>query len=215
MQRTVRMSLLLTLALSACSVIPASPETVPSVTAEAAPPLTTSDVPDPKLISTVGTPHIEQPPDPERRFTPAPPEPQDCGYQWAYQDLPELSSAFQRSLQTLQPDAQGTAFAFGENCILANGSVGAFLPMETDFNMMLQVSDLKNESDLGEWVVKVMQVISVLPPEWIAGPRPGRVTLVFQSAGEEKTISFYINQYQELPAGLSRAEIFRRLQIPQ
>lgn len=177
MQRTVRAFLFLAL-LSACSAIPAAPQTAP-------PPTT--------------------------RPTDLPP----CGYQWAYQDLPELSSTFQQSLQTLHPEAQGTAFAFGENCMLADGSVGTFLPMETDFNVTLQVSDLTNESELGEWIVKLMQVISAIPPEQILGPRPGRVSLGFQSGGESKNISFYINQYQGLPAGLSNAEIFQQLQIPQ
>lgn len=215
MQKIVQMLLFLTLLLSGCSALPAAPETAPSVTAEAPLPLPTTDVPNPNPISTVGTPHIDQPPDPEVQVTAAPPDPQNCGYQWAYQDLPELSSAFQQSLQTLQPEAQGNAFAFGENCMLADGSVGAFLPMETDFNVTLQVSDLNNESELGEWIVKVMEVVTAIPPEQISGPRPGRVSLGFQSGGESKNISFYINQYQELTAGLSRAEIFQQLQIPQ
>jgi len=99
--------------------------------------------------------------------------------------------------------------------MLADGSVGSFLAMETDFNITLQVRDLNNESELGEWIVKVMQIITAIPPEQIVGPRPGRVSLGFQSAGETKNISFYINQYQELPAGLSSAEIFQQLQIAQ
>jgi hypothetical protein len=87
--------------------------------------------------------------------------------------------------------------------------------METDFNITLQVSDLNNESDLGDWIVKVMQVITEIPPEQIVGPRPGRVSLTFQSAGNEKNVTFYINQYQGLPVGLSAAEIFQQLQAPQ
>jgi hypothetical protein len=204
MQKFLRLLLLCTVILSACSVIPAAPQTVSPGTTEHPFPLPTTAVPDSKPISTVGTPHIEQPPDP-----------QNCGYQWAYQDLPELSGSFQQSLQSLQPEAQATAFAFGENCILSDGSVGGFLPMETDFNITLQVSDLNNESDLGEWIVKVMQVITEIPPEQIVGPQPGRISLTFQSGGNEKNVTFYINQYQELPSGLSAAEIFQQLQVPQ
>jgi hypothetical protein len=87
--------------------------------------------------------------------------------------------------------------------------------METDFNITLQVSDLTDTSDLGEWVVKVMQVISAIPPEQIQGPRPGRVSLVFQSGSEQQGINFYINRFQDLPAGLSHAQIFQALQAPQ
>jgi hypothetical protein len=41
--------------------------------------------------------------------------------------------------------------------------------METDFNIILQVNDLTNESDLGEWIVKVMQVILTIPQDQIVG----------------------------------------------
>ena len=215
MQRIVRLFLFLTSLLSACSAIPAAPQSVPSIPTNLPLPLSPTAISDIQPISTVGTPHFDQPPDIERLVTSAPTDPQSCGYQWAYQDLPRLSSKFQQALQALQPVAQGSAFVFGENCILADGSVGSFLPMETDFNITLQVGDLNNESDLGEWIVKVMQVITAIPPEQIVGPRPGRVSLGFQSAGETKNISFYINQYQELPSGLSSAEIFQQLQITQ
>ena len=87
--------------------------------------------------------------------------------------------------------------------------------METDFNITLQVSDLSNDFELGEWIIKVMEIITTLPPDQIVGPRPGRVSLTFQSGGDEKNVTFYINQYQELPPGLSPADIFQQLQAPQ
>jgi hypothetical protein len=87
--------------------------------------------------------------------------------------------------------------------------------METDFNVTLQASDLNNESEMGDWIVRVMQVITEIPPEQIVGPQPGRVSLTFQSGAEQKIVNFYINQYQGLPPGLSPAEIFQALQMPQ
>jgi hypothetical protein len=201
-QKNFRLLLPCTMILSACSAIPAAPETISSASPEVSSLTTTA--PNPKLISTLGTPHIEQPPNS-----------QNCGYQWAYQDLPELTSSLQQSLQAFQPEAQAEAFAFGENCILPDGTVGGFLPMETDFNIALQVGELNNEMELGEWIVKVMQVILEIPPEQIVGPRPGRVSLTFQSAGDERHVAFYVNQYQELPSGLSPVEIFQQLQTPQ
>jgi hypothetical protein len=210
MRKFQRILLIWTLVLSACSVMPAAPQTVPPGTTEPPFPLPTTAIPNSKPISTVGTPHIDQGPD--GAITAAP---QNCGYQWAYQDLPELSLNFLQALQALQPEAQATAFAFGENCVLPDGSIDRFLPMETDFNSTLQVADLNNESDLGDWIVKVMQVISAIPPDQIVGPRPGRVSLTFQSNSEQKVVNFYINQYQDLPSGLSPTEIYQALQVPQ
>ncbi|HEX9387333.1 MAG TPA: hypothetical protein VF918_13500 [Anaerolineales bacterium] len=213
MQRIFLTFLLWTLILCACSTRVASPQPIPPTATDAPLSFPTTVVPDPTLIATLSTPHIDQPPDGET--TPAPPNPQDCGYQWANQDLPELSSSFQKSIQALQPEAQTNAYAFGENCMLADGSIGGFSAMETDFNITLQVNDLTNESELGEWIVKVMQVIENIPPDQIVGPQPGRVSMIFQSNGDQKIVNFYINQYQALPAGLSNSEIYQALQIPQ
>ena len=165
--------------------------------------------PPPKLIATLSTPHIEQGPDGAATLDPS--YPRDCGYQWAYKDLPELSSAFLQALQGLQAEAQANVFAFGEDCVYADGSA-AFIPMETDFNITLQVADLADESGLGEWIVRVMQIIESIPPDQIVGPRPGRVSIRFQSNGEQAGVNFYIDQYQNLPTGLSNAEIYQHLQ---
>ena len=138
----------------------------------------------------------------------------NCGYQWAQKDLPELSGQFQQAIHELQPEAKANAFAFGEDCVYADGHA-VFSAMETDFNITLQVSDLSNESHLGEWIVKVMQVVEDIPPEKIEGPRPGRVSLEFRSGSEQKYVHFYIDQYKALPDGLSTTEIYQTLQTPQ
>ncbi len=124
--------------------------------------------------------------------------------------MPELSSEFQESIRLLQPEAQATAFGFGEDCIHADGSV-TFTPMETDFNITLQTGDLSDE-EAGEWVVKIMQVIKNIPPDQIMGPRPGRVIILFESSGQRKGANFYIDAYDALPTGLSNADIYRALQ---
>jgi hypothetical protein len=198
-QRIFRTFLFWTLMLCACSAgVPASP--VLSSTTEAPLPLPTTAIPDSN---------------PEGQVTTIPPSSQNCGYQWAQQDLPELSSSFQQSVQALLPEAQANAFAFGENCVLADGSIAGFSAMETDFNITLRVGDLTSESDLGEWIVKVMQVIESIPPEQIVGPRPGRVSFTFQAGGDQMVVNFYVDRYQSLPSGLSNREIFQALQAPQ
>jgi hypothetical protein len=174
---------------------------------------TTAAPPSTKLIATFSTPHIDQGPDGVSTSPSA--ESQNCGYQWAYQDLPELSAEFQELIRGLQPEAQANAYVFGENCVLADGTVARFLPMETDFNITLQVTDLSNESDLGEWIVKVMQVVDTIPPDQIVGPRPGRVSIIFKSNEGDAGINFYIDQYHALPAGLDHAGIYQALKTSQ
>jgi hypothetical protein len=217
MQKTLRTLLFWTLILCACSTGGLSPEasSSDSVTDIPSPfitPVTTTEVfPLTKLIATVATPHIDQPPDGE--VTTTAPEYPGCAYQWAYGDLPKLSSDFQQSIQGLQAEAQASAFAFGENCVYADGSA-TFTAMETDFNVTLQVAGLANDAELGEWIVKVMQVIEDIPQDQIVGPRPGRVSVAFQASNEQKFVNFYVDQYRALPAGLSNVEIYQALQSP-
>jgi hypothetical protein len=190
--------------LVASATISPSTETIPVSTTEVLPP--------PKLVATLSTPHIDQGPD--GAVTIPPSYPQDCGYQWAQQALPGVSEQFLQSMQAVQHQAQGYAFVFGENCVHADGTA-TFLPMETDFNVTLQSSDLTDETTLGEWIVKTMHVIENIPPDQIVGPRPGRISITFESNGERQGVSFYIDQYRALPAGLSNAEIYQSLKSLQ
>jgi hypothetical protein len=186
MHRFCSALLLLTLVLSACS------PGLPSTEAASGPP---TDLPPTEQIET------------STSINP------NCAYQWAYQDLPELSTELQQAIQALQPGAQANAFVFGEDCVYADGS-RKFLAMETDFNLTLQVTDLTDEDAFGEWIVKAMQIILNIPKEKIIGPRPGRVSIIFQSDDQNHGINFYIDQYQLLPTRLSNAEIYQALKTP-
>lgn len=231
MNQLLKTLLFWTLLLGAC--FPIKPSTQPDlpVTADTATPLPnivsptfepTFDFPTavqiPKFMMTVATPHIDQSPDGNypgtASLTPIPPSVGNCAYRWAYKDLPELSADFRRSIHSLQPGAEANAFAFGEDCVYADGIV-TFLAMETDFNITLKVTDPASETELGEWIIKIMQVILNIPKDKIVGPRPGRVSITLQAGEQYQGISFYIDQYQALPSGLSNAEIYQALQTPQ
>ena len=153
------------------------------------------------------TVRVVEPPSPTPTF-------EGCGFQWAYEDLPELSEEFQRSIQALQPEAKARVYIFGEDCIHLDGSK-TFLAMETDFDITLQVNDPTDDSALGDWIVKIMQVILEIPKERIVGPRPGLVRIVFQFGDQSRGVNFYVDQYQALPPGLGSAEIYRSLQTQQ
>src|SRR5215216_4573443 len=118
----IRILLLLSLILCACAPSGLSTEAPPHtdnifvstnkvLTLESIAAATTEVLPPPQLIATVSTPHVDQGPDGASSSIPS--DTQSCGYQWAYQDLPELSAKFLLSLQALQPEAQANVFAFG------------------------------------------------------------------------------------------------------
>ncbi len=112
-----------------------------------------------------------------------------CGYQWAYKELPELTTELQEAIQELQAEAQARAIAFGEDCVYEDGQA-VFTPMETDFTINIYAVDLSNEDELGRWIVKIMQAIGELPEEKLVGPQPGRITIDFHSGDTEKFFTF-------------------------
>ena len=134
----------------------------------------------------------------------------ECGYQWAYQDLPDLTAQFDETVQTLIPNSTSHATAFGENCVAADGQVVRFAAMETDFYVLATVESLDDYETFGNWIYDVMQVVNGFPPDMIAGPQPGFVEFRFQKSISE-SIGFRvpIRQYNDTAQGISGEELFR------
>ena len=218
--------LLWTLILSACSQGIASTLTLPAIpptmtpfqpadtitTTNPLPEIPTTNFPDPKFIVTVSTPHIDPGPNGELpQITPETPASMDeCGYQWAYQDLRELTTQFDAVIKNLIPNSTSHATAFGENCIASNGQVVRFAAMETDFYVFVSVNTLDDSETFGNWISDVMQVVDGIPAEEMAGPKPGFVEFRFEKSVQEN-IGFRvpIQRYLETADGKTGEELFR------
>lgn len=177
--------LFLTLILGACSTDVASPQALPTQ-----PPTGAPHPPTSAATTAVST--------------------TQCGYQWAYQDLPELTAQFDAAIQTLIPNSASRATAFGENCIDSNGQVVRFLAMETDFHVTVSVEALDDYETFGNWIAQVMQVVNGLPPDLLKGPQPGFVEFRFEKDAMEG-IGFRvpIREYNETAQGHTGEELFR------
>lgn len=136
----------------------------------------------------------------------------NCYYVWAYKPLPDLSAQIQESIRQIQPTAEANAQAYGENCVYEDGHAD-FSAMETDFSVSMQVDDLNNADDLGNWIKQTMTVIDRIPPDQLAGPQPGRVTLLFKSSADQRYVSFSIPDYHKLSPGLSNADLLQALSV--
>jgi hypothetical protein len=132
-----------------------------------------------------------------------------CAYVWGSQDLPNLSRIFNAELQKIGPEAGGLAYAYGENCLYADGH-STFGAMETDFRVGVQVTSIKDEAALGDWIDKIMRVVVGLPPDELMGPQAGRVDFDFkQPDPAELFVTVPIDKYRSEAAGLRGAQLFR------
>ncbi len=227
MNRLLKTLLFWTLLLGACSINIATPQTLPTIlptltpfqpsldtipTNEVAPEFPTTQSPNPKFIATLSTPHIDPGPNGELpQITPeAPTSVTECGYQWAYQDLPELTNQFDSAVRNLIPYSTAHATAFGENCVASNGQIVRFAAMETDFYVIVTIGNLDEYETFGNWIVHVMQVVNDFPPDMITGPRPGFVEFRFEKTISE-SIGFRvpIQGYNDTANGKTGEELFR------
>lgn len=137
----------------------------------------------------------------------------ECGYTWAREPLPDLSQDFKEALKEVQPQADGYAEAYGENCINNQGEVMRFLAMETDFHVTLKVKDLGDKQALGELIEQVLSTVAEFPPEEPPGPQPGYVGITFEAPGDELRLWFtQTDAKTAIENGLQGKELFNALQ---
>jgi hypothetical protein len=190
MRKFILPCLVLTLALSACTAVATAAPFTSDVTPAGGTPA--GLVITPPVTSTEITPTFE-----------------GCAYVWASQELPSLSKNIYQALQGLDPNLTGNAYAYGENCVYADGR-STFGAMETDFRVKVKVPDLKDERSLGDRISQVMGVITHLPADQVPGGEPGRVEFDFsKSDTEDLLLNVSIAKYQQDAAGLSGAELFK------
>jgi hypothetical protein len=173
--------LLLTLILGACSAGVSTPQVLPAQI-----PTDTSPPPTEAISST------------------------QCGYQWATQDLPDLTAQFDAMIKTLVPNSTSRATAYGENCVGNDGQIIRFSAMETDFYILATVETLNDYETFGNWIYDVMLVVDGIPPEDLTGPQPGFVEFRLEkSISEGITFRVPIQGYNETAGEKSGEELFR------
>jgi len=139
----------------------------------------------------------------------APPTYEGCAYVWASQDLPKLTKKVNDSLQTIDINMTGSAYAYGENCVYGNGHA-TFGAMETDYRVRVKVTDIKDEKALGDWIAKAMEVIVKIPDDEAPGPQLGRVYFLFsKSDTDQLSVSISIDTYKRKATGLTGVELFK------
>ena len=132
-----------------------------------------------------------------------------CYYVWASQDLPELSKTVSDALQAVDKNIAGSAYAYGENCVYADGHA-TFGAMETDFSVKVKVKDLKDQKALGDSIAKAMKIILQLPRQELPGPQRGRVDFILsKSDSEQLYLTVPIERYEHEAARLTGAELFK------
>jgi hypothetical protein len=137
-----------------------------------------------------------------------------CGYVWATQPLPDVSAELQQRLEKQKVlAAEVRAAAYGENCVLADGSVARFLAKQTDLYFKVPVTDIEDQQTLGDLTEGIILFVQDIPANTLVGTQSGYIQVNFTSSfGEIISLWFQASTGQgALEAGLHGADLFNRL----
>lgn len=179
--------------------------------------LLASCTPAATLAPSVPTP-ASLPPDTPTEYVPTAlpvtPTYEGCAYVWGSKDLPDLSRRLNAEVQKISTDASILAYAYGENCVYADGH-SDFHAMETDFRVGVKVKTVRDEDALGNWIDRVMKIIVAVPRDELSGPQPGRVDFDFkQPDPAEIIVHVPIDMYLKEADDLRGAALFRLFYKP-
>lgn len=138
----------------------------------------------------------------------------DCSYTWASQPLPELTAELQKKLIKLDVRAsEVNAAAYGENCVLADGTVGRFITRQTDLYFMSPVTDFEDRELLGSITEEIILFARDIPEGTLPGPQEGFIQINFISAdGKMQSLWFQGSDgLAYLDEGLKGAELYKKL----
>ena len=140
-----------------------------------------------------------------------------CAYVWATQPLPDISAKLQQRLEKQEVlAAEVNAAAYGENCVLADGSVARFLARQTDLYFKVPVTDIEDKQTLGEQTEGIINFAQDIPANTLIGTQSGYIQVNFTTNfGEIISLWFQTSTGQAaLDAGLHGADLFNRLLTP-
>jgi len=106
-----------------------------------------------------------------------------CGYQWATQPLPDVTAELQQRLEKQNTlAAEVNAAAYGENCVLADGTIARFLAKQTDLYFKVPVADMEDTQNLGELAEGIILFVEDIPADLLVGPNEGYIQINYSSA---------------------------------
>lgn len=135
-----------------------------------------------------------------------------CAYVAGRKDAPKLAATFTEKLKAAHlPIEKVRAEAYGENCITADNTIVSFSQREIDFYVTLNVTDLKDDANLGGQLEKILAAIKELTTNE-TGPNPGYVGVTFQSGTHIENLWFLLTDaYALQKLGTKGADLYKAL----
>jgi hypothetical protein len=110
------------------------------------------------------------------------------------------------------PIESARAEAYGENCIAADGHVVRFAARETDFYVILTVTNLADDAALGELLEKILTTLDQFPVDQTPGPNPGYIGITYKAGEQVQNLWFTQTQANDLrKQGLKGAALYHAL----
>ena len=115
-------------------------------------------------------------------------------------------------MQTVIPEADAHATAYGENCVHEDGSA-TFGAMQTDFYVIIPVVGLNDDETLAKYIEQVLLIVDGFAPPRVPGPKDGFVEFTFRKGEEQRILRVPIPLGRQLrEQGLQGIELIQALE---
>lgn len=140
--------------------------------------------------------------------SPAQAEYPSCMFNWARQDLPDVTAIVQTALNDAGISyVTARAEAYGENCYRQDGSVSYFAAMTTDFYLTIPLDNLNDEALMGQVVAATYAMLSAVPTASLPA-RLGYLDITFTAGDQSQRFRAMFDQMRPLiEAGASGAAL--------
>jgi hypothetical protein len=137
-----------------------------------------------------------------------------CFFNWARQDLPDVTAAAQTALEAANMRAVSVrAEAYGEDCIdPATNKARYFAAMTTDFYLTAKMGDVTDEATMGDMARAAYEALMTLPADDLPA-RLGYLDIMFKASDQEMRLRIMFEQAAApINEGLAGAALFTALE---
>ena len=141
-----------------------------------------------------------------------------CSYVWTSRAQPELTSLLAKEAVSADMlNVEINVFTYGENCVdIVSNTVYSYAPRQTNYSVSVDVNSIEDRRGMGDWVMRVSNLIEQTPGALVAGTAPGRLDVLFRDEANSLSLNLPVARVREhIQKGLRGSALLDALEHDQ
>ncbi len=115
-----------------------------------------------------------------------------CRWAMSFQPLYEITTDVHLAMRNEFPRADVKVRAYGARCVDDSDKTIAFTASQTNFYVILPVTDLNNDAALGDMAAKALKILDGFGPDRVPGNTSGDIEITFLSGTTARILQFSV-----------------------